>query len=76
MDIRRTEEGRPSDYAIPGLNIEPPTGKSSGPEGETEARTPREGIGGWISNMVNRGRRRGKQGQQGQYSRVGQDEED
>ncbi|EEP78333.1 hypothetical protein UREG_03179 [Uncinocarpus reesii 1704] len=78
LDIRRSTEGRvPPEYAIPGLNIEPPT--SSGDNGKTgksvEESGRSEGIGGWISNMVRRGRRGKKNDDQGEYRRVDQDEE-
>lgn len=84
LDIRRGFPGSFSaDHAIPGLDINPPdditkgsreNGKPS--EGE-EAKS--EGIGGWISRLARRGsgRDRGDGGKSsdGEYRRLGQDEE-
>lgn len=58
LDIRRGRPGNfTADSAIPGLDIDPPmdgqNGKSQLANGESERRQS-EGIGGWISRMVNR----------------------
>ncbi|KMU86657.1 LOW QUALITY PROTEIN: sugar transport protein 4 [Coccidioides immitis H538.4] len=76
LDIRRGPDGRlPPEYDIPGLNIEPPT-PSAKTGRSVEETGSREGIGGWISNMVRRGRQGKKDNDdQGEYRRVGQDEE-
>jgi len=81
LDIRR---GGPSpfsaDGAIPGLDINPPdvgveNGKPQRPDPKTDV-SQNEGIGGWISRMVNRSKRddRGVDGQSGQYRRIDQDD--
>lgn len=75
LDIRGSRGA--TDSAIPGLNIDPPDvpsidGKAS--KAETEDN---EGIGGWISNMVNRSKGNGEgDSNSGKYKRVGQDEDE
>lgn len=81
LDIRR---GRPSpfdaDSAIPGLDIDPPdaTVENSKPQRPTvkSNASQSEGIGGWITRMINRGKVDGKSasGQSGQYRRIDQDD--
>lgn len=81
IDIRRGGAGPfDADSAIPGLDIDPPsitiengkpqrpTVKSGGSQGE--------GIGGWITRMVKRGKGDGggANGQSGQYRQIDQDE--
>ena len=81
LDIQRRRPGNFSaDSAIPGLDIDPPNegmenGKTKLPEGETETRS--EGIGGWISRMVNRskGNAGGGTGESGTYRRLDQDDD-
>lgn len=85
MDLRRgiygTPQGGPSalgpSNAIPGLDIDPPNvnivnGKPQYQPGENEG----EGVGGWISRMVNRegSVRSGKSGN-GKYKPVDQDDD-
>jgi hypothetical protein len=77
LDIHR---GHTADGAIPGLDINPPTDKASvssraRAESSTGQTEQREGLGGWISNMVARARG-GDNGESAGYSRVGQQEED
>ncbi|KAH8593254.1 hypothetical protein B0O99DRAFT_742954 [Bisporella sp. PMI_857] len=92
MDLRRgiisstpqVHPGLGAANAIPGLNIDPPdvsivNGKPQ--YAASEADTEGEGVGGWISRIVNRGRdrsssvRSGKSGRSGQYKPLDQDEE-
>lgn len=70
------------DGAIPGLDIDPPhvrveNGKpilSRRGSDASQNQSIREGVGGWISNIVSRGKRRdGESGSRG-YRRVGDDE--
>jgi hypothetical protein len=68
LDIRTGGHG--AEDAIPGLDIDPPD-----LEDQTGKSAPGEGIGGWISNMVNRGKGNGE-GESGKYKQVGQDEEE
>ena len=71
---RGSERGAPrlsSEAAIPGLDINPPdleNGRSS-PKSENG-----DGVGGWISNMVNKSKGDGDSAG-GKYKRVGQDED-
>lgn len=72
--------------AIPGLDIDPPdlggmsdgkptTGERGRRRGESSA-SASEGVGGWISRMVSRTRRRkDSQGASGSYRQVEQDED-
>ncbi|KAH6642455.1 hypothetical protein C7974DRAFT_420744 [Boeremia exigua] len=71
---RGSERGGPqlaAEAAIPGLDIEPPDLKNgrSPPKSENG-----DGVGGWISNIVNRGKG-DNDGAGGKYKRVGQDED-
>lgn len=87
MDLRRgvygTPQGGPAalgpSNAIPGLDIDPPNvsivnGKPQYQPGENDG----EGVGGWISRMVNRdsGSVRSGQSGNGKYKPLDQDEED
>ncbi|KAK2801067.1 hypothetical protein FQN50_007875 [Emmonsiellopsis sp. PD_5] len=80
LDIRRSHEAHSAaEYAIPGLDINPPNidnnKNQSSPSGH-EGRSGRSGgFSGWISNMVGRGRGSGDKGDQGRYSRLDQEEE-
>ena len=78
LDIRR--QGLGADNAIPGLDIDPPVGDGHDGPGAPPAKEhdAHEGIGGWISNMVKRGKGNGEGGdsQSAQYRQVGQDDED
>lgn len=80
LDIRRGPDMRHGpEYAIPGLDIEPPSSISRGDkidEAERGEQSSREGIGGWISNMVNRGKNAKNRGEQGRYRQLDQDGED
>ena len=73
LDIRRAQQGHPG-ADIPGLDIDPPNIKSHNDEEGGGSRG--EGIGGWISSMVNRGKSSQKKGGDGQYRRLDQDEEE
>ena len=78
LDIQGRRPGNfGADSAIPGLDIDPPheNGKTPLPGDETESRS--EGIGGWISRMVNRGKGdgSGKDGESGTYRRIDQDDD-
>jgi hypothetical protein len=67
----REPSGIAAETAIPGLDIEPPdleNGRSP-PKSENG-----EGVGGWISNMVKRGKG-DNDSASGKYKRVGQDED-
>ena len=68
LDIQRPGAIGP-DHAIPGLNINPPSlqEESSGKQAETS-----EGVGGWISNLVKRGKGNGEGDGGGQYRKVDQ----
>lgn len=76
LDIRRGVPGNfTADSAIPGLDINPPSvamenGKAQLPP---EAPASSEGLGGWISRMVQRTKGEGKGG--GGYGRLGQDDD-
>lgn len=82
LDIRRGG-GLGADSAIPGLDINPPNvnvegGKPqySGQRKESNATSQREGLGGWISNLVKRGKDNGEEGSQsGSYRRINQDDD-
>ena len=89
LDIRRggsDAHHHGSDYAIPGLDIDPPTPTGAKDDkvddaerGEMRGRsasTPREGIGGWISNMVGRGRDARNRSEHGQYRRLEDGDQD
>lgn len=84
LDIRRGLPGNFSaDNAIPGLDINPPDDGTKGAAengkagGGDEAKS--EGIGGWISRLARRGSGKdgagGRKAQDGEYRRLGQDEE-
>ena len=76
LDIRRGGPGNfTADSAIPGLDINPPSaprenGKAQLPP---EPQTSSEGLGGWISRMVQRTKGESKSG--GGYGRLGQDDD-
>lgn len=75
LDIRRQHGQFGTDSAIPGLDIDPPSLSNSGPSksghpGSHAGSNRGEGIGGWISNMVNRNR--GTANGQSQYKRLDQ----
>lgn len=72
FDIRGGPDGQ-----FPGLDAEPPVlGANNGKPGRpAEGRGHGQGIGGWISNLVRRGRQGKKPDDQGEYRRVDQDEE-
>lgn len=80
LDIRRQYGQFGAESAIPGLDIDPPSLSHDGPSkpGRPDSQTGSsrgEGIGGWISNMVNRNRRAGSGTRQNQYRRLEQGEE-
>lgn len=72
LDIRRGPDG-----LTPVLDSEPPVlGPNNGkPAHSVEERGSGQGIGGWILNLVRRGRQGKNPDDQGDYRRVGQDEE-
>ncbi|KAJ5169107.1 uncharacterized protein N7482_004701 [Penicillium canariense] len=77
LDIRRPYGQFGTDSAIPGLDIDPPSlghdGPSkSGPSNAQSGSHRGEGIGGWISNMVNRHRRGSTGTHPSQYRRLEQ----
>ncbi|KAI4104177.1 MAG: hypothetical protein L6R37_003438 [Teloschistes peruensis] len=75
LDIRRAPGQFSAMDAIPGLDINPPQGQDSKAAAADE--TPqREGMGGWISRMANRGKKdsKGSSGKTGSYRRLGQDD--
>ncbi|KAL9080195.1 MAG: hypothetical protein Q9157_000977 [Trypethelium eluteriae] len=83
IDLQRSRTGHGPDSAIPGLDINPPAvdiedGKPM--EGkDKDAESQKEGVGGWISNLVKRTREGGGENGEGGsgkgYKRVGQDDE-
>ncbi|KAL8844097.1 MAG: hypothetical protein Q9176_001503 [Flavoplaca citrina] len=76
LDIRRGHGHFGADSAIPGLDINPPQGQDGKKPLEDEP-PKREGMGGWISRMTNRGRKdsKGTSGEAGSYRRVGQNDD-
>lgn len=69
LDIRRPGNFT-ADNAIPGLDINPPP---DGQDGKQETSSKGEGLGGWISSMVQRTRGEGKDrggGAGGSYGRL------
>ncbi|KAF2118938.1 hypothetical protein BDV96DRAFT_610805 [Lophiotrema nucula] len=74
LDIRQS--GRHgAEAAIPGLDINPPDVESG--DGKKAEQESSEGIGGWISNIVNRNKGNGEgDSSSGKYKRVGQDDDD
>ena len=75
LDIRRHPRNLGPESAIPGLDIDPPSvsRNNSKSRGQSEASRPSEGIGGWISKMVNRSKGQGKGSEQ--YRPLEQDED-
>ena len=76
LDIRRTPGHFSADSAIPGLDINPPQEQDS--KAPLEEQTPkREGLGGWISRMANRGKKdfKGSDGESRSYRRLNDDED-
>jgi hypothetical protein len=74
LDIRRGPGQFSADAAIPGLDIDPPhisaeNGKST--DGPSRAS---EGVGGWISKMINRSKGQGKGNEE--YRRLEQQDEE
>lgn len=75
LDIRRAPGHFSAMDAIPGLDINPPQGQDcKAPVGDETPK--REGMGGWISRMANRGKKdsKGASGEAGSYRRLGQDD--
>jgi len=80
LDIRRQYGQFGTESAIPGLDIDPPSLSDGGPskparQDSQTGSTRGEGIGGWISNMVNRHRGSGAGSSQSQYKRLNQGDE-
>ena len=81
LDLRRQYGQVSTENAIPGLDIDPPTLNQEGPNkrGRSNSRQSNvrdEGIGGWISSMVNRNRGSGPGASSSQYRRLEQGEGD
>lgn len=79
LDIRRQHGNLGTESAIPGLDINPPNIDDNGKPahtvpGDGEGRRA-EGIGGWISNMVNRHKGSTSKAHDTQYRRLGQEEQ-
>ncbi|KAK7554130.1 high affinity glucose transporter [Phyllosticta citricarpa] len=85
LDIRRGG-GLGADSAIPGLDINPPSVNVEGGKPqysnnshrkESNATGQREGLGGWISNLVKRGKDNGEgDSQSGSYRRINNQDDD
>ena len=76
LDIRRGGPGNfTADNAIPGLDINPPSvpTENGKPQLPPDVPASNEGLGGWISRMVQRTKGEGKGG--GGYGRLGQDDD-
>lgn len=74
LDLRR--QGITADHAIPGLNINPPSVHSR-PSISRQDSDHKEGLGGWISNLVKRNKDNGEGGSgSGRYKRINQQEDD
>ena len=76
LDIRRGGPGNfTADNAIPGLDINPPPGSVENSKAQLPPDAPArsEGLGGWISRMVQRTKGEDKGG--GGYGRLGQDDD-
>ena len=76
LDIRRGGPGNfTADNAIPGLDINPPSGSVENSKAQLPPDAPArsEGLGGWISRMVQRTKGEVKGG--GGYGRLGQDDD-
>lgn len=78
-----TDGPAPQDANIPDLDIDPPSveienGKPLYTKNrDADAASQRsEGLGGWISNLVKKGKGEDGAGGSGKYRRVGQDEEE
>ena len=65
------------DSAIPGLDIDPPNiaAEDAKPAVTKSSSGKKEGVGGWISNMVKRGKKGHSQGESGNYAAIGQDDD-
>ncbi|QDS76707.1 hypothetical protein FKW77_000866 [Venturia effusa] len=81
LDLRRQGAGNiTSDNAIPGLDIDPPDVKVKNGKPQLSRKgssvSNREGLGGWISNMVQRARGNGEgDSSSAQYKSVNQDDD-
>lgn len=75
LDLRRSGAGNlTAENAIPGLEIDPPNDDQIK---DTMQREQGEGLGGWISNIVNRARGNdGSEAGSGRYKRVEQDDDE
>ena len=65
-----------ADNAIPGLDINPPSDPAVNgkPRLPSDTSTKNEGLGGWISRMVQRTKGEGKKDASGEYGRLGQND--
>lgn len=78
LDLQRDSRGFGADSAIPGLDIDPPAvdAEDGRPLIKGDATSERgEGVGGWISNMVKRGKGESSDAASGsgKYKRIDQD---
>lgn len=80
FDLRRTPGQFGPEAAIPGLEIDPPRNHSDSngkpiPPPQRDSSRRNEGIGGWISNMLNRNKVNSSTGTSSQYRPINQDDE-
>jgi hypothetical protein len=78
IDLQRNRTGPGADSAIPGLDIDPPAVEveDGKPMLSKDTESQKEGVGGWISNLVKRTKDGDNgEGGSGKYKRVGQDED-
>lgn len=78
LDIRRGISGNfTADNAIPGLDINPPAVEVGNGKAQLPSDKPAksEGVGGWISRMVQRTKGEGKSDGGDGYGRLGQDDD-
>lgn len=82
LDIRRQHGQFGPESAIPGLDINPPnlphadSSKPSHSVSPEDSGRRAEGIGGWISNMINHHKGSGPKAHGSQYRRLEQEEQD
>ncbi|PGH16896.1 hypothetical protein AJ80_05040 [Polytolypa hystricis UAMH7299] len=76
LDLRQGEGRHGADYAIPGFNVDPPTGSGyNSPKSSDRGGRSGDGISGWISNIVRRGKNNGNNSES-RYRQLDQDPED
>ena len=74
MDLNR-RAGLGADAAIPGLDIDPPDVDVQDGKPVIQKDNEREGLGGWISNIIKKGKDGGSDKASGSYRQVNQDED-